>query len=99
MNKTKLEVIRINEDVIATSGVCQHQDKNHYVILENYGDSHFYVCVFDANNKKRSVTVFPKTDFPGAQPNVYILYYKDGSENKICEGSHDYLGSYTDSTN
>jgi len=54
MNKTKLEVIRINEDVITTSGiqkVCEHIDKGHLFISNYTGSKLDYVSYSSTDEK------------------------------------------------
>ena len=94
MNKTKLEVIRINEDVIATSSVCQHHDKPHFYSEINNGSSYLKGDYYDANSFSISIKVTAQATYNYFSPNADInslpgkYYYRSGSLYYECTGYH-----------
>jgi len=102
MNKTKLEVVRINEDVIATSGVIKiNSGKKHMYISSlsgkyedvwtstEYNDGISY-DVYLANGTYMGSDTFSPTEFnitSGFTPTETGWYYQEGTTYKKCNDS------------
>lgn len=86
MNKVKLEVVKINEDVIATSGnVCEHADNNHIIVTSI--NNQWQQANYDIYNYDNGKFVYGgpastlKTNFK-TEPEVDKWYYYNGAEAK-----------------
>ena len=88
----KLEVVRVNEDVIATSGLCSHLDAT-FVSPKQYG--HIYVLAEknfnayqpgDSSNSLKSMGIDSRDGtYFNTPPEVNTWYYWNGKKYEKCE--------------
>jgi len=84
----KLEVIRINEDVIATSGLCSHLNATTHIYVETVdisvdGKEIYYACAYNPTLGKFEFGPSYQTDINVTETGWY--YSNDGKVIKRCE--------------
>lgn len=89
--KTKLDVVRINEDVISTS-TCQHKDCEHYFYTANSNDYIYYeYCDTHHQWEYSEETWNGQGQSDWYELSGWYVYY-DKSDIQ-CSGDHSFLNS------
>jgi len=90
MNNTKLEIVRINEDVIVTSGICSHINATSHIYVETVdtsagGKEDYYATSYNPTTGKIEFGPKYQADINVTETGWY--YYNDGliANIKRCE--------------